>query len=481
MDGDNVTSLTAVPPAPPGATPTVAGLLSRFGRPAGGSGPAWLTQARRVAGDWATQRGYPTRKDEDWRYTPLGPLLGVPFQRPEVGAGGGVSPAEIDRSSIDASTARMTFVNGFYAPHLSSVTGLPPGLTVTNLASTLAGGGVGLEPLFSPACGGHGHAFDALNTALADDGAVIRLAAGTLVNGLIELLFYSDGHGTPLLSTPRSIIVAGPGSRLALVETYAGSPGAAACTNAVTQVDVGREATVEHYKIQDEPDTGFHLGLLDVRQGPDSRFSSLSVALGSRIARHEVRVRLQGEGAHTNINGLYLPGGDSHHDNPTLIEHAAPRCTSRQLYKGIASDRGHGVFNGRIVVLPTAPGSDASQTNKNLLLSDHAEIDTRPRLEILTDDVKCTHGAAVGALDPDAIFYLRSRGMPLEEAKAMLTAAFAGEMLDTIPVGPLRTHLETLIAANLTTRPTPDLSPTQPGPAPAGVTTSTGGDRTGRR
>ena len=149
------------------------------------------------------------------------------------------------------------------------------------------------------------------------------------------------------------------------------------------------------------------------------------MALGSRIARHEVRVRLEGEGAHTTINGLYLPGGDRHHDNPVLIEHAAPRCTSRQLYKGIATDRGHGVFNGRIVVLPGAPGTDASQTNKNLLLSDHAEIDTRPRLEILTDDVKCTHGAAVGALDPDAIFYLRSRGVPLEQAKAMLTAAFA--------------------------------------------------------
>ena len=476
-----MTSLTAAPPAPPAATPTVAGLLSRFGRPAGGAAPAWLTQARRAAADWATRRGYPTRKDEDWRYTPLGPLLGVPFQRPEAAAGRWVSPGEIDRSSIDASIARMTFVNGFYAPHLSTLTGLPPGVTVTNLASTLAGGGVGLEPLFSAASGGHGHAFDALNTALAEDGAVIRVAAGTLVDGLIELLFYSDGHGTPVMSNPRSMILAGPGSRLAVVETYAGNAGAATCTNAVTQVDVGREATVEHYKIQDEPDTGFHLGLLDVRQGPDSRFSSLSVALGSRIARHEVRVRLQGEGAHTTINGLYLPGGDSHHDNPTLIEHAAPRCTSRQLYKGIASDRGHGVFNGRIVVLPTAPGSDASQTNKNLLLSDHAEIDTRPRLEILTDDVKCTHGAAVGALDPDAIFYLRSRGVPLEQAKAMLTAAFAREMLDTIPVEPLRTHLETLVAAHLTTQPTPDPSPTRPGPAPAGDTTSTDGDRTGRR
>ena len=217
------------------------------------------------------------------------------------------------------------------------------------------------------------------------------------------------------------MIVAGPGSRLAVVETYAGVAGAVTCTNAVTQVVVAGGATVEHYKVQDESDTGFHLGLLDVRQGPDSRLSSLSLALGSRIARHEVRVRLEGEGAHTTINGLYLPGGDRHHDNPVLVVHAAPRCTSRQLYKGIAADRGHGVFNGRIVVLPAAPGTDASQTNQNLLLSDHAEIDTRPRLEIFTDDVKCTHGAAVGALDPDALFYLRSRGVPLEQAKTMRT------------------------------------------------------------
>ncbi len=238
---------------------------------------------------------------------------------------------------------------------------------------------------------------------------------------------------------------------------------------------------MEHYKVQDEPDTGFHLGLLDVRQGPDSRFSSLSLALGSRIARHEVRVRLEGEGAHTTINGLYLPGGDRHHDNPVLVVHAAPRCTSRQLYKGIAADRGHGVFNGRIVVLPAAPGTDASQTNQNLLLSDHAEIDTRPRLEILTDDVKCTHGAAVGALDPDAIFYLRSRGVPLEQAKAMLTAAFARQMLDTIAPDPLRTHLETLVAAHLTTPPTPDRSSAGPGLAPVGDTLSNANNpRTGR-
>ncbi len=301
------------------------------------------------------------------------------------------------------------------------------------------------------------------------------------MDGLIELLFYSDGRGSPVMSNPRSMILAGPGSRLAVVETYAGTAGSTTFTNTVNRVVVGSGATVDHYKIQDEPDTGFHLGLLDVRQGPDSRFSSLSVALGSLIARHEVRVRLEGEGAHTTINGLYLPGGDRHHDNPILVEHVAPRCTSRQLYKGIATDRGHGVFNGRIVVRPGAPGADASQTSKNLLLSDHAEIDTRPRLEILTDDVKCTHGAAVGALDADAIFYLRSRGVPLEQALAILTTAFAHEMLETIREAPLRTHLETLVDAHLATPPIPDRLPTRPGLASAGDTPSTAhADRTSR-
>ena len=448
-----MTLLTSAPPVAPIDTLTVARVLSNLTGPPDRLAPAWLTRARKAAADWALQRGFPTRKDEDWRYTPLGPMLAFSYQRPDAAGGNSVSPAATEPSSIKASIARIAFVNGIFAPHLSTWAGLPGGVTVTNLASALASGDVGLEPFFSPGPGQHGHAFDAINTARAEDGALIRVAPDTVVEGLIELLFYSVGWATPVMSNPRSMVLAGAGSRLTLVETYAGIAGAATCTNAVTQVVVGHGATVDHYKVQDEPDTGFHLGLLDVRQGAESRFSSLSVALGARIARHEVRVRLEGEGAHTTVNGLYLPGGDRHHDHPILIEHAAPRCTSRQLYKGIATDRGHGVFNGRIVVLPGAPGTDASQINKNLLLSDHAEIDTRPRLEIFTDDVQCTHGAAVGALDPDAIFYLRSRGVPLQQAKAMLTAAFATEMLDAIGSGPLRTHLENLVAAHLTSTP----------------------------
>lgn len=438
------TARTAAAPAP-----TVPELLSHLGFAPSAPSPAWLTPARQASVEWATARGFPTLKDEDWKYTRLGPLLDVPFERARTGHR--VSSTMIDALSIDVASTRLVFVNGLFAPALSLLTELPEGVTVTNLASVLAEGGAGLEPFFSRPFGEYDHAFTALNIALAEDGAFIQVAADTLVSAPIELVFLSDAHGFPIIANPRSLIWAGPRSRVAVVETYAGTTSDATCTNAVTQVVLDEGAQVEHYKIQDEPDTAFHLALLDVRQGPDSRISSGSVALGSKIARNEVHVRLEGEGAKVSIDGLYLPRGDQHHDNPILIEHAAPRCTSRQLYKGIVDERGHGVFNGRIIVWPGASGTDASQTNKNLLLSDHAEVDTRPRLEIFTDDVKCIHGAAVGALDEEALFYLRSRGVPHEAARALLTYAFAREILDLIPSESLRTHVETLVAGRLST------------------------------
>lgn len=433
------------------ATPTVAELLSRLGFPPSGPGPAWLTQARHASHEWASTRGFPTLKDEDWKYTRLGPLLDVPFERLGDATGCRVSPAVIDALTIDTASTRLVFANGIFVPELSSMTEVPDGVTVTNLASVLAEGGTGLEPFFSYPFGEHDHAFTALNRCLFEDGAFIHLPADAVVTAPIELLFLSEAHGSPVVGNPRSLILAGPGSRVAVVETYAGASGNITCTNAVTQVVLEEGARVEHYKIQDEPDTAFHLALLDVRQGPDSRFSSGSVALGSKIARNEVRVRLEGERAEASIDGLYLPRDDQHHDNPILIEHAAARCTSRQLYKGIADEHGHGVFNGRIIVWPDAPGTDASQTNKNLLLSDHAEVDTRPRLEIFTDDVKCTHGAAIGTLDEEALFYLRSRGVTYEAARALLTYAFAREMLNLIESEPLRAHVETLVAGRLST------------------------------
>ena len=425
------------------------GGLARLEPQPNGHHPAWLTEARRAAFGWVAEHGFPTLKDEDWRYTRLGSILEAPFEPAVAGMGHGLSASTIDALAADLGGTRLVFVNGYFAAELSSLTKLPEGVTVTNLASVLAEGADRLEPFFSGSFGQDHHAFMALNTALAEDGAFIHLQADTIVDEPIQLVFFSDTGGYPLVSSPRSVVMAGPGSRVVIVETHAGIPGDVSCTNAVTEVALEEGAQVEHYKIQDESETAFHLALLDVRQGRDSRFSSHSVALGSSIARHEVRVRLEAEGAEVSLDGLYMPRGDQHHDNPLLIEHAAPRCTSRQLYKGVLDGHGQGVFNGRVVVRPGADGTDAAQTNKNLLLSNHAEVDTRPRLEIFADDVKCTHGAAVGQLDEEAVFYLRSRGVPHQAARGLLIYAFVNEMVERLRLEPLRSRVEKLVTQRL--------------------------------
>ena len=270
----------------------------------------WLTRARGAAFGWVGQHGFPTLKDEDWRYTRLGPILEAPFEAAVSGVGHQVSSAMIDASVADMGGTRLVFVNGYFASELSLLTELPGGVTVTNLASALADKAERLEPFFSRPLGPQHHAFTALNAALAEDGAFIHLRAGTTVDEPIQLVFFSDTAGPPLLSSPRSVVLAGPGSQVTIVETYVGVPGGVYCTNAVTDVVLEEGARVEHYKVQDESETAFHLALLDVRQGRDSRFSSHSIALGSRIARHEVRVHLEAEGAEVSLDGMYMPCGD---------------------------------------------------------------------------------------------------------------------------------------------------------------------------
>ncbi|MBC7402882.1 MAG: Fe-S cluster assembly protein SufD [Microbacteriaceae bacterium] len=424
----------------------VGGVLAGLELQRGDRDPAWLAEARRAALGWVGEHGFPTSKDEDWKYTGLDPILAVPFEAATAGSGRLVSPEEIDEIAVDLGGPRLVFVNGHFAAELSRLTGLPEGVEVTSLASVLAAGPERLEPFFSHTPGEH-HAFAAFNDVLAEDGAFVHLSAGTSVDEPIQLVFFSDTGGFELMSSPRSVILAEAGSRATIVETYAGIDGDVYCNNAVTEAVLGDGARIEHYKVQDEPETAFHLALLDVRQGRNSRFSSRSVMLGASIARHEVRVLFEDEGAEVSLDGVYLPQGEQLHDNTIFVDHAAANCTSHQLYKGVLDGRGHGVFNGHIMVRPGADGTDANQNNKNLILSDRAEVDTRPRLEIYTDDVKCTHGAAVGQLDEEALLYLRARGIPLEEARGLLIYAFVHEMVDRIELEPLRTQLETLVAA----------------------------------
>lgn len=423
----------------------VGGVLAGFEPRLGAHDPDWLAEARLAALQWVGEHGFPTHKNEDWKYTGLAPILAVPFDAATVASGTRVTAEMIDAAAVDLGGPRLVFVNGHFVSEFSRLTGLPAGAVVTTVAAVLASGPERLEPFFAHEPGVR-HAFAAFNDALAEDGAFIHLESGAIVDEPIQLVFFSDAGEIPLVSSPRSVIVAASGSRATIVETYAGIDSDVYCTNAVTELVLAEDAQIEHYKVQNEPVTAFHVALLSVRQGRNSRFSSRSVMLGASIARHEVRVLLDGVGAEVNLDGVYLPQGDQLHDNTIFVDHAATDCTSHQLYKGVLDGRAHGVFNGHIMVRHGADGTDANQNNKNLLLSDRAEVDTRPRLEIYTDDVKCTHGAAVGQMDEEALLYLQARGIPLEEARGLLIYAFVHEMVDRIAIEQLRTQLEPLVA-----------------------------------
>ena len=422
------------------------GGLSRFDVKRNGHHPGWLKGLRRSAFQWVAEQGFPTAKDEAWKYTRLGPILEVPFEPAEPAVSRRLSAGGIEQLAGDLGGARLVVVNGYFAPELSSLKTLPKGAQVMSLAAALARDEELLAPFLSRPFREQPHAFTALSAALAEDGALVRIPANTTIEEPIHLVFVSDTGASPLVSHPRCLVLAGPGSRATIVESYLGIPGDVYLTNAITDIVLKEGAVVEHYKLQNETETAFHIALLDVRQGRGSRFSSHSLALGASTARHEVRVRLEAEGAEVTLNGLYMPRGEQHLDNPTTIEHAAPHCTSRELYKGVVDGRGRGSFDGRIIVRPGAFKTDASQTNKNLLLSGSAQVDTRPRLEIFADDVKCTHGAAVGQLDAEAVFYLRSRGVPHGAARDLLTYAFANEMLGLLRVEALRSRVEKMVA-----------------------------------
>ncbi len=423
--------------------------LSRFDVKRNGHHPGWLKGLRRSAFQWVSDQGFPTAKDESWKYTRLAPILEVPFEPAEPAVSHRLTAGGIEHLAGDLGGARLVVVNGYFAPELSSRKKLPAGVKVMSLAAALSQDEELLAPFLSRPFNEQPHAFTALSAALAEDGALVQIPANTMIEEPIHVVFVSDTGASPLVSHPRFLVFAGANSRATIVESYVGILGDVYLTNAVTDIVLDEGAEVEHYKLQNEAESAFHIALLDVRQGRGSRFSSHSLELGASTARHEVRVRLEAEGAEVTLNGLYMPKNEQHLDNPTTIEHAAPHCTSRELYKGIVDGRGRGSFDGRIIVRPGAFKTDASQTNKNLLLSESAQVDTRPRLEIFADDVKCTHGAAVGQLDEDAVFYLRSRGVPHGAARDLLTYAFASEMLGLVRVEALRSRVESMVAWRL--------------------------------
>ena len=418
---------------------------------AGGNGhnPAWLSAIRADAGARFTELGYPTTRHEDWKYTSVAPIAETAFQ-PAPDDAASVTPDDLRPFLFaDSDVHRLVFVGGRFAPRLSRIDRLPDGITLGSLAEILQSSPLRTEPHLARHAAYRDQPFTALNTAMFEDGAVVFLPDGAILDAPVHLLFLSTGLDEPTVSHPRSLIVAGANSRATVVETYA-TIGTGVCfTNAVTEVIAGQDAVIEHCRIERENERAFHVGALHLRQERGSRIGSHAVSLGGGLVRHNVHAVLAGEGCDCRLNGLYVLRGDQHVDNHLRVEHAAPRCSSRECFRGVLDDRSRGVFTGRIVVHQNAQRTDAKQTNNTLLLSDNAQAESRPQLEILADDVKCTHGATVGQVNKDAMFYLRSRGIEPAAARTLLICAFASESMGEVRFAPLRARLEELLRTRL--------------------------------
>lgn len=413
--------------------------MVEFGRSAELSGPTWLKERRAAALKRFEDLGLPTKRDESWRFTDTKVLKKTPFVPAVADASPGVDLSDLSFSTFGED--RLVFLNGHFAEELSSKN-LPKGIRVRSLATALQQDADGLEPILGRYATSEHEAFNSLNLALFQDGAVIEVDPGCVVESPIHLLFVNRAADGPLLINTRVLAVCGDNSQVSLVESHLGLPGHPYLSNGVTEVLAGDNAVVDHYKVQQENSDAFHIATFQSHQGRNANVRTMTVTLSGAVVRNETNAVLGGEGGWAELNGLFLVGEDHHVDNFTRIEHAKPHCDSREVYRGILSEQGSGVFRGRIVVAKDAQKTDSKQTNNNLLLSDEALINTKPQLEIYADDVKCTHGATIGQLEKEAIFYLRSRGISESAARSMLIYAFATDVVGRIKVESLREELD---------------------------------------
>ncbi|TFG51478.1 MAG: Fe-S cluster assembly protein SufD [Gemmatimonadales bacterium] len=408
----------------------------------------WLAELRRVAQEQFERTGFPTSRDEDWRFLNLAPVTGREFPLAPADVSG-VHPDMVApwRFAIPG-VSTLVFVNGRYAPVLSSVTELPEGVTVRNLAGALAAGGDVIERHLGRYAESSTGGFTALNTALLKDGLFVHVAKAA-ASPPVHAIYLTDSRAEGAATHPRSLVVLEQGASAMVLESFVGLYEGTYLTNALTEAVIGDGANLVHAKLQHESERAYHVGTTHIRHGRDSRGQSFSVSFGAALCRNNLDVALDGPGVETEMLGLYLGRGTQEVDNHTSLLHAHPNCGSREIYKGILDGRSHGVFNGKIYVTPIAQQTDAKQTNRAILLSDQARFDTKPQLEIFADDVKCTHGATVGSIDANAVFYCRSRGIPEAQARKVLTYAFAAEVLELMPWADVRTRLETEVMRRL--------------------------------
>ena len=403
--------------------------------------PEWLAPMRQSAMSSFSALGFPTRALEDWHYTSLSSIADVPFR---IGAGNAsTTVADLTPYMINADWPTIVLLNGTCSPSLSSLDSLATGVRVTDLATAWREQPALVQQHLGRIAVSE-HAMTALNMGLMQDGVVVFVPKGVVTDTPIHILHVADATAGASATFPRTLIVAEQSSKVTVIESFVGLADGAYFTNHVAEVVVGENATVNHTKIQRESDRATHVSTTEVRQARDSHYVNFSMAMGATLSRTNVYTLLDGANCGATLNGLYLGKGSQHTDHQTRIEHAQPNCFSRELYKGVLDDASHAVFNGKVYVHPIAQKTDGKQSNHTLLLSPDAKIDTKPQLEIFADDVKCTHGATVGRMDEAGLFYMKSRGVPAETARRLLTYAFAADVLETIENETVKHALEQL-------------------------------------
>ncbi len=418
-----------------------------------GNQPTWLRRLRSNAMVRFRELGFPSVKDEEWKYTNVSAIAKGGFTALAA------TEAEVETSptglvtlgSPETSASQLIFVNGKLRGDLSSVAGLPSQVAVLDLSSAI------LDERYSEIVrtklarqADHvANGFTALNTAFIADGAFVHIPKGTVVETPIQLLFASDGAIENAATFPRVLIVAEENSSAIIVESYTGTHDETYFTNAVVEIVLAEGARLEHYKVQRESLKAFHVATTMADLGANSTYDSTTITFGAQLSRHDYGVTMDHEGVECWVDGLYLVTAGQHTDTHSSIDHRKPHCISHQLFKGILDGNSRAVFNGKVFVRHNAQKTDAMQTNKNLLLSNEARVDTKPQLEILADDVKCAHGAAVGQIDEDQLFYLETRGIHPDLGRNLLTYGFAEEVIEKIKIDSIRTELDQAVLNRL--------------------------------
>jgi len=418
-------------------------MFTEFAKRAPGQNQGWLRKLREDSFARFCEVGFPTTHDEDWRFTNVSAIAQTAFRLPEAAAK--VSAQQIEPYRLPGAACQLVFVNGRFDAKLSFVSSLPKGVSVGSLAEEIRRDPKPLEKHLGQYLNTQRDVFCALNTAFLEDGAYVHIGRGTVLEAPVYLLFVTTASDAPLMTHPRNLIIAEEDSQATVVEDYVSLGGGVAFSNAATELVAGEHTVLSHYLIEREHTDAYNVSTLRLQQGRSANVASHPVLLGGGLVRNNVHPVLAGEGADCLINGLFIGNGRQHMDNYMLVEHASPHCGSRQFYNGILDGHSRGVFHGRIIVHKDAQKTDAKQTNRNLLLSDDAQIDTKPQLEIYADDVKCTHGATIGQIEEDELFYLRSRGIDEPAARRLLLLAFASECLERMKPGPARTRVEELV------------------------------------